>query len=140
MCGNACQLLPPMTSSRSKCLPTYIPACLFPAPNLAPLQSFPAAAHTPPHCFAGTYERCGQWRPAVTTWEGMAAAPPGAGVQPDVSMYHSMLEVLWQSGGLVAQVLLAACGGFWLVACLCGLLVWQGLHEQTQLLSNHIDC
>lgn len=50
-----------------------------------------------------TYERCQQWTAALEAWENMTRN----GIHPDTAVYCSLLEVLWMSGVVAAQVRLA---------------------------------
>ena len=46
------------------------------------------------------YERGGQWRRALQAWEAMQ----GQGFRPDACVYSCVLESLWGSGFLPAQL------------------------------------
>lgn len=45
------------------------------------------------------YERGGQWRRALKAFEQMQSQ----GCHPDAAVFNSLMEVLWQSGVLLAQ-------------------------------------
>lgn len=46
------------------------------------------------------YEKGGQWRRALKAFEQMQAQ----GCHPDAAVFNSLMEVLWQSGVILAQV------------------------------------